>query len=361
MRKVYNFQLPKSFCFKASLRFQSYQFKVSDVGSYQCILSIGGLLGQCLLFSVLGGPCKSTDAACNRLKSYVGSDWEPKKIFYIWSYQPINNVKWRWGPNDWNNVCWKYDHRTPNMKVFVNNQTFEFPVASLHFYPQADLNIFFMNSNSKTRNESFHGAITDVQMWSRGLTESEVRSWADCGSEDAGDLIDWSRTELNITGLAQLTAERDSVCGRKENRTIIAAFNRRLNFYDSAKFCSYFGQIASAWEEWEREQMFLSLNAVEGPTCNTDIISAGIMWTEAAQAWSEVTTGRKISVENWYQGRPSNNTEADNCLFVINYDRTFYDTACTFSELCPVCKITKVGKISNNEINILLTLLRIYN
>ena len=88
--------------------------------------------------------------------------------------------------------------------------------------------------------------------------------------------------------------------------------------------------------------MLESLEAIEGHTCNTDLISAGMLWSEPAKAWSEFTTGDGVVVENWYPGRPSNNTEVDNCLFVLTYDKTFYDTACQFSELCPVCRLTKV-------------------
>ena len=329
---------------KASFRLQSYQFKVSEVGSYQCILSLEGLGGPCLFISVLGSTCKSTDAVCNRFKSLVGSDWEAKKMFYIWNYQTIYKVKWRWGPNVWNTVCWTYDHPTTKLTVFVNNQTVEFPfIASIYYFPQAKMEIFFLNS--KERNHSFPGAVTDIHLWSRVLSESEVRAWADCGSESGGDLLDWSSAQLNITGLSQFPAERDEICGRKSRKKIIAAFNRRLDFYHSVKFCTNFGQIASAREETERELMLSSLDSIEGHTCNKDLISAGLMWSQPAQAWSEVSTGGLMTVENWYQGRPSNDTTADDCLFILTHDQTFYDTSCLFSELCPVCRITKVGKV----------------
>ena len=331
--------------FKAGLRFQSYQFKVSEVDSYQCILSLGGLGGSCLFRSVLGGDCKSTDSRCNTWKGLVGSDWEAKKIFYIWNYFSFNRAKWRWGNKAWNTVCLSYNRPASNLKVFVNGQTFQFPVTNIHDVPREKMEIFFMNS--KNLNHSFHGALTDVQLWSRRLTDSEMAAWADCVSDSAGDLIDWSSAELSITGLTQLAAaqterERDSICGRNSDRRIIAAFNRRLDFYHSVKFCSNFGEIASAREERERDQMLESLEAIEGHTCNTDLISAGMLWSEPAKAWSEFTTGDGVVVENWYPGRPSNNTEVDNCLFVLTYDKTFYDTACQFSELCPVCRLTKV-------------------
>ena len=344
---------------------------MSDVNSYQCILSVKGLETPCLFYSVLGSPCRSTDSTCNRLKSWVGSDWEAKKIFYLWNYNyiSINKVKWRWGPNVWNSVCWTYNHQTSKLKAFVNHQTVELTVASLHYGPRANMEIFFMNSkawnNIDSGKNSFHGALTDIQMWNRSLTWSEMSGWADCAesAESGGDLIDWRTAELSITGLIRLTAERDStVCGRNENKKIVRAFNRRLDLYHSVRFCNNFGEISSAWEETEREEMVLSLEALERKTCRTDLLPAGIMWSEAAKGWTEVNTGRRLKVEKWFQGRPSNNTETDNCLVLLSHDQTFYDTSCGLSELCPVCRLTKVrpgGFISINLI--LLSLLRIYN
>ena len=294
---------------------------------------------------VLGRTCKSTDSNCNRFKTLVGSEWEDKKIFYIWNYVSLSiseRVKWRWGPNAWNSVCWTYNQPTSKLKVFVNDQTIEFPVASTYYAPHEKMEIFFMNS--KERNHSYSGALTDIQMWSRRLTDGEVAAWADCESDSAGDLIDWSSARLNITGLTEVRAERDTICGSKSNKKIIAAFNRRLDFYRSIKFCSNFGEIASAREEAERGEMLSSIAAIENHNCNTDLISAGLMWNEADQAWSEVNTGLGMRVENWYQGRPSNNTQVDNCLLILTYDMTFYDTACLYSELCPICRLTKVSK-----------------
>ena len=40
-------------------------------------------------------------------------------------------------------------------------------------YPEGGMKIVLMNSPE--RNHSFHGAVTDVQMWSRELSETELR------------------------------------------------------------------------------------------------------------------------------------------------------------------------------------------
>ena len=305
---------------------------MSEVGSYQCILSVEGLGGPCLFMSVLGRTCQSTDPVCNRIKGYVGPDWEAKKIFYIWNYSSINKVKWRWGPNTWNTVCWTYDYPQSKLKVIINDQTFKFPVASVSLFSKEKMEIYFMNSIEE--NLSFHGAVTDVQMWSRWLTDSEIAAWAACQSESGGDLIDWSSAQLNVTGLIQLSQERDLVCAQNSEKKI-AAFNMRLDFHQSVKFCSNLGEIASAREEREREEMISSLAAIEGHTCNSGFISAGLMWSEAGQSWSEVTTGQTMSVENWSPGRPSNDTQSDNCLYLLTYNKSFYDYNCQYSELCP--------------------------
>ena len=105
--------------FQVCSRFQSYQLEMSEVELYQCIVAADP---YCLMHSVPGQDCNSTDSDCNRLKSYVGPEWDAKKIFFIWSYLYISNADSKWSPNLWNSFCWIASFGKSSLKMIVNKK-----------------------------------------------------------------------------------------------------------------------------------------------------------------------------------------------------------------------------------------------
>ena len=197
--------------------------------------------------------------------------------------------------------------------------------------------------NTENSNHIFHGAITDVHMWNRSLTDSELEDWTGCGAVPPGDLINWETVDLSRTGLELQTVDIGEICEMKTKKSLMAAFNRKLNFLDSAKFCSSVGEVVSGLEDNELEEMIGAVRALEEPVCSTTVISTGMIWSEEVRSWTDFNTGRRVTVENWYPDRPSNDTDINNCLFVFFSPRKFYDISCTdYHEVCPICRVTKV-------------------
>ena len=328
------------YCFQSlfCLRFQIEQFKVSDVNTFQCLVSIGE---YCVVEIVPGKVCMSTDQECSRRKDAVGRDWDVKKIFFNILSVNVANAHWNLGPGLWNTLCWVVNYQVTNLKIFVNNEIVrDSPQEMLRYSPINEM--FFMNT--KQLGHSFHGAMTDVQVWNRVLTPSQLTAWAQCEAGGSGDLISWDTAVINVTGASRLTADKEEICRRKENNNNIVAFNRKSSFSQSVKLCHTVGEVASVMEETEEEDMTSAVLGLTSPVCSQEVIPAGLVYSQERQAWTEFTTDREVAVDNWYDGRPSNDTNTNDCLYLILYKRQFYDLPCgpRYSETCPVCRITKV-------------------
>ena len=72
------------------------------------------------------------------------------------------------------------------------------------------------------------------------------------------------------------------------------------------------------------------------------MINAGIFFNWKENSWVEASSGSKVTITDWYEGRPSNDTEANSCLLFVPYERRFWDVNCWYSGACPVCRMTKV-------------------
>ena len=83
---------------------------------------------------------------------------------------------------------------------------------------------------------SHHGAMTDVNIWDRILSEPEQSDWMFCKTgTDGGNVISWETAQLNITGLNTELINREETCPGPDDLTHIMAFNTKLNFHDSIR------------------------------------------------------------------------------------------------------------------------------
>ena len=96
-----------------------------------------------------------------------------------------------------------------------------------------------MNSQYGT---SHHGAMTDVNIWDRILSEQDQSDWMFCKTETGGNVVSWESAQLNITGLNTDLINREETCPGHQNITNIMAFSTMLNFYESIREVFIFGK-----------------------------------------------------------------------------------------------------------------------
>ena len=60
----------------------------------------------------------------------------------------------------------------------------------------------------------FHGALTDLQVWSRALAGEEVVQWLDCapGMARRGNFLVWDTLNLTISGLDTHQIDESEIC-----------------------------------------------------------------------------------------------------------------------------------------------------
>ena len=173
---------------------------------------------------------------CSRRKDLIGADWESKRVFFsLFSILPLTS-KTSWRQGNWNSLCWVADATNNQFSVFVNNK----PVLeskTLKYEVKNTTELVFMNVEGQYL---FHGAMTDVQLWSRRLNLKELGRWFSCEDLVKGDLINWDTAELEVEGLEMTNVDEEEICRPKIK---MKAFNKKLNFKQSLMFCKKYGDL----------------------------------------------------------------------------------------------------------------------
>ena len=108
-------------------------------------------------------------------KQRVGDAWNYKKVFGTFSAGGTKHFYPSWQPGVWSSVCVAVSKTSRFMAVNINGDN----VATNRYYGvyhQHDVNIFLMDPQQPS-----DGAVTDVNVWRRILTEEEIRQWINLG------------------------------------------------------------------------------------------------------------------------------------------------------------------------------------
>ena len=87
-----------------------------------------------------------------------------------------------------------------------------------------------------------HGAVTDLNLWDRGLSDQEISDWMTCQAEagSGGNIVSWETAELTVRDLQLGHVERTETCLSRTTTTYLA-FNEKKEFGEIVRFCQNIG------------------------------------------------------------------------------------------------------------------------
>ena len=200
---------------------------------------------------------------------------------------------------------------------------------------EAEADILLMNHQAAS---PFHGALTDVNVWSRVLSVEEVEAWAGCrlssSGGDGGRLVSWETASLTTRGVRLGSVERSSTCYRPEISFLISRSEK--TFDDTVKFCSGLGgRMATARDEADLTEM---LRIFSGECEGSSKLYTGHTDREQEGRWVEADTGLSSS-NSWWVWRPGEPTgERDEDCTLAGSSGEIEDGLCSVLA-CPLCQI----------------------
>ena len=250
----------------------------------------------------------------SQYKQRLGNRWQHGRTFGCSRYGGDDKIAFypSWLPDSWNSVCISASARQGSFRVLLNAElqfeTGDYTADNGYSYGPA--NISLLNEIGLYGGHPSHGAVSDVNIWSRTLTGPEVTAWATCEDSRAGDSLAWDTAELVITGDLQLgDVEAAEVCLTKPDVKVYRAFNLSLTFSETEKFCRNLGgAVAVADSQQSLERMLEAHSESCGLSSN---LYSGYTDREEEGDWRDVRTGASLAWQHWEHNSPNNFYQAD--------------------------------------------------
>ena len=302
--EVVNCSLEKYPDFTICARFRSHQFSWhKDTWAYHSVIVIPPK--DWLIGAYVTHPCDDFYAGCTqRYKDIHGSQWRHSGVVGYIGDGVFNENFPVWQPGVWVSACVTVTIPDNHITIYLNGEiVFQTWQYELHLKP--DANIVLMNDGASWGGLPFHGEMTDVNVWSRVLSEEEIIKWKKCEAIEAGDVVNWETVKLNLTaGVEIIEEEREKTCWKEETAKTYKAFKSKATFDEMIKLCKNIGgHIAVAEDE-------TALSLIE-TTFKDNCISDEFFYTgftdrEKDREWVNVNNGQLLAWDNWAPKNPVN-------------------------------------------------------
>ena len=193
------------------------------------------------------------------------------------------------------------------------NEENVFETTSYSIKYQGDHNIVLMNDGNFWGGSPMHGKMTDVNVWSRVLTDDEIHHWEECKSDQTGggDIVNWETARFNITaGISQTVEDKEKyICFHKTSGKIYKTIKSKENFDGTVKYCNTIGaDVATAEDANSLKEMEESFKK----SCtSSDQFYTGFTDRAENRRWQNYNTEQDLSFTNWAEGFPKNYTQHD--------------------------------------------------
>ena len=323
-------------------RFLTYQFTMPYV-PWQVLLSIEG---KTLLCGLVAVPCDHLWPTCTLLhRELIGDHWKYKKVFGCSSVGPSFPTFQSWQPGVWNWFCITASKPRDNVIILINGKTVvEADDDVTDVYHVSDKNIILMNSGHRTDDpEPSHGRMTDVNIWSRRLSQVEMADWSYCGTEMSGDVISWDTAQLTINKLSILEIPKEKVCAKKINEEHYIGFNFQIDFYDTEKFCRNIGGKVAVIRDLES---LTEISKIFKECCDggPDFLYSGFIKVQQRSDWVDVTTGETMPWTDWAADNPLSLPGLDCVLHNSSEAQPALINRMCSALTCPVCQLRSSGQ-----------------
>ena len=273
-------------------------------------------------------------------KQRVGDAWNYKKVFGTFSAGGTKHFYPSWQPGVWSSVCVAVSKTSRFMAVNINGDN----VATNRYYGvyhQHDVNIFLMDPQQPS-----DGAVTDVNVWRRILTEEEIRQWHHCRTEPEGKVINWDTAELNINNLDTSEVDREQTCLKTAIGTDYISYGFHKYFLNSDRFCvNIGGRFAFPKDPQNYVEIRKKMTAVSLDDSATICQHPKYIYTQFKRFngdWLDSNTGAPMVWDNWKQGFPNEKEDFD-CVIQDLQTGKLENSNCK-RPLCPVCEMTTARK-----------------
>ncbi|XP_071547712.1 uncharacterized protein [Panulirus ornatus] len=180
------------------------------------------------------------------------------------------------------------------------------------------------------------GFVTQVNIWSYGLSAGDIDDISNCKENMVGDVMSSDRDDLELVNVEVAGAPLEGIC-REVGDIII--FPEKRPFYDSVKMCHVIGSELYAPLTRDKNNELYNITAREEFCAGVLNLWIGVTDVREEGVWRRVSDDQTVTDINFSQGQPDH-LRSENCMMMVNDQGQWADFSCSDVNLaCASCEV----------------------
>ena len=142
--------------------------------------------------------------------------------------------------------------------MFLNSEDIVSQNEKFTFWSNISEKITFL-SHSHHNKSVFSGALTDLNVWDKTLTNKEVQDFASCRGEE-GNYLPWRVTTVESHNMMEEDVDMEELCAPSTGSHIIGNSRKSLDLQETQRYCA--GALGGRMAVADSRDLF----EVPGPT-----------------------------------------------------------------------------------------------
>ena len=249
-----------------------------------------------------------------------------------------------WNLDQWTTFCVAVSSRERFYRTVINGEKVYETRNLTTSHKKDSSNVFLMNMKAGT--EQTYGAVTDLNIWDRALSDEELHSWSRCKLEDGGNVINWTNASLRVVGYKKVKKQRTEICQQPQEDSAVdyVSFEILLGYQETKSFCRKLGgEMAVTTEDLggALDKMIGAAKRVDQKKCRPDY-GREFGWffsghDDIKQKGKWVSESQLEASLDWEPGYPTGHLFYDCAMFNLK-TKEYQDHSCIW-KLCPICKL----------------------
>ena len=280
-----------------------------------------------LFGSTTTGNC-TFEGCLEYIKKAVGDKWKYGRAFG-WSCG--RNAKSTWErysgylkPKQWYGICTVIDVSVNTFDLFIENEIYNF--ENSFDKSSFEENIQLFNKQGEEKNP-FYGEITDLNVWSKIRSRSEINQFISCDKQGSGDFLSWKSVHLKLNGLDKIERPFSDVCRKDIEEPNVVYTNLVNSQEEHLRFCKSIGSLVATAKNEEQLE-----NLLDTRISSIDHVFLGFIFDADAL----VDINNHSITTNW-DSHKNYTPVGENPSCLVSDGSLIFGDSCNFA-LKPICK-----------------------
>ena len=166
------------------------------------------------------------------------------------------------------------------------------------------------------KQQSLSGVLSNINIWSKIITDEEVRAMSNCSIAPGGDILNWNQADWQLSNVQKIEMKSEEFCQDFPDKNYFMLPERR-SLESGSDICNKLGGSISTPLDEDENKKITKLGQDFYDVCEAKSQSGKTLWIGIEKkngTWQNIRDGKPVEYSNFREGQGGGSS---NCVYLL--------------------------------------------